>query len=311
MPKTALNTYKVKDFILHTLFPTNSKKLVITGATGFIGNHFINDSKEYAITPISLRTQRPQDLTLTDYDAVIHFAALVHQMQGAPKEEYLSINRDLTLSFAQKAKDAGVSHFIFISTIKVYGEETTITPLNETTACHPLDPYGNSKLAAEEGLLKLASEDFTVSIVRIPLVYGEGVKANMLNLIKLCNSLSFLPFGGIHNKRSILYVKNLTAFIKILLEQRKFGIFIVSDATPISTTDLIKTIGSALEKKLFLFPLPLFVINLLQRIKPSLHQRLFNSLEINPSESFNKLSFTPPFTTQEGINAMIKWYNND
>lgn len=296
---------------MHTLLSTNSKKLVITGATGFIGNQFINDAKEYAITPISLRTQRPQDLTLTNYDAVIHFAALVHQMHGAPEEEYLSINRDLTLSLAQKAKNDGVSHFIFISTIKVYGEETTITPLNETTACHPLDPYGKSKLAAEKGLLKLASEDFTVSIIRIPLVYGEGVKANMLNLIKLCDKISFLPFGGIHNKRSMLYVKNLTAFIKTLLKQRQFGIFIVADAAPISTTNLIKTIANALEKKLFLFPLPLFVINLLQRIRPSLHQRLFSSLEINPSESFSRLSFTPPFTTQEGINAMIKWYKND
>lgn len=291
---------------MNTTLTANTKRLVVTGATGFIGTHFINDAKEYDITPVFLRAQLSQELTLANYDAIIHFAALVHQMQGAPEEAYLSVNRDLTLSLAQKAKEDGVKHFIFISTIKVYGEETTTVPLNENTPCTPSDPYGTSKLAAEEALLKIASDSFTVSIIRIPLVYGEGVKANMLNLIKLCDKIPLLPFGGIENRRSMVYVKNLTAFIKILLQQRLSGVFIVADTVPISTTDLIKTIADALGKKLFLFTIPPFAVHLLQRFKPSIHQRLFGSLELDPTESFSRLRFTPPFTTEEGIKAMIR-----
>lgn len=308
---SSTNISKAKDLPLQTTLSTDRKRLVITGATGFIGTHFIHDAKEYDVTPVSLRTQQLQDLTFADHDALIHFAALVHQMQGAPEEAYLSVNRDLTLSLAQKAKDDGVKHFIFISTIKVYGEETTAAPLNEHTHCTPSDPYGASKLAAEEALLNMASDDFTVSVIRIPLVYGAGVKANMLNLIKLCDKAPILPFGGIENRRSMVYVKNLTAFIKTLLEQRQGGIFIAADAAPVSTTDLITTIAGALGKKVFLFAVPPFAVRLLERFKPSIHQRLFGSLELDPTASFNRLRFTPPFTTAEGIKAMIRWYKND
>jgi len=286
-------------------------KILLTGASGFIGTHFMQDVISHDIMPLSLRDHTAESFDLKGYDAIVHMAALVHQMQGAPEEAYTAINCDLTLSLAQKAKNEGVGHFIFISTIKVYGEETTAIALNENTPCHPSDPYGISKLSAEKGLLQMASEDFTVSIIRIPLVYGEGVKANMLNLIKLCDKAPFLPFGGIENRRSMVYVKNLTAFIKTVLEQRNSGIFIAADTTPVSTTDLIQMITQALGKKLFLFTLPSYAIHLLERIRPSLHQRLFGSLELDPSESFKKLRFTPPFTTQEGIEAMIRWYRHD
>lgn len=285
-------------------------KLFLTGATGFIGNHLIKDLIKYETTSISLQKTQPEHLNLKSYGAIIHLAALVHQMQGAKKEEYFRINCDLTLALAKKAKKDGVKHFIFMSTIKVYGEETTKIPLNEESPCHPNDPYGESKLAAEEGLLAMASEDFTVSIIRIPLVYGEGVKANMLNLIKLCDILPLLPFGGIDNRRSMVYVKNVTAFINTLLDQRASGVFIVSDSKPISTTQLVQIIYTVLDKKRILLTLPKVLINLIRRLKPSLHQRLFGSLEIDPSASFEKLKFIPPYTTEEGIKAMIGWYRH-
>lgn len=286
-------------------------KLFLTGATGFIGNHLLKDLTEHRITPMSLHNTQVEKLNLGGFDAVIHLAALVHQMQGASKEEYFRINFDLTLSLAKKAKNNGVKHFIFMSTIKVYGEETTTAPLDEKSPCHPNDPYGESKLAAEEGLLAMTSEDFMVSIIRIPLVYGEGVKANMFNLIKLCNALPFLPFGGINNRRSMVYVKNVTAFINALLKQRASGVFIVSDSIPISTAQLAQIILAALGKKGIALPLPKVFVNLLQRLKPSLHQRLFCSLELDPSASFKKLNFIPPYPTEEGIKAMIRWYRYD
>lgn len=285
-------------------------KILLTGATGFIGNHLIRDLIKYEITSISLRKKQPEHLDLKNYDAVIHLAALVHQMQRAQNEEYFRINCDLTLALAKKAKKDGVNHFIFMSTIKVYGEKTTKIPLDEKSSCHPNDPYGASKLAAEEGLLAIASEDFTVSIIRIPLVYGEGVKANMFNLIKLCDTLPLLPFGGIDNHRSMVYVKNVTAFINTLLDQRASGVFIVSDSKPVSTTQLIQIIYTALNKKGILLTLPKVLVNLIRRLKPSLYQRLFGSLEIDPSASFRQLNFTPPYTSEEGIKAMILEYRH-
>ncbi len=285
-------------------------KILLTGASGFIASHFIHDAIEEEIIPVSLRNTLPNDLDLKSYDAIIHLAALVHQMHGAKEEKYYTINHDLTLSLAQKAKKDGVKHFIFMSTIKVYGEETTKIPLNEESPCHPNDPYGESKLAAEKGLLAMASEDFTVSIIRIPLVYGEGVKANMLNLIKLCDILPLLPFGGIDNRRSMVYVKNVTAFINTLLDQRASGVFIVSDSKPVSTTQLVQIMYTALNKKGILLTLPKVLVNLIRRLKPSLHQRLFGSLEIDPSASFEKLKFIPPYTTEEGIKVMIGWYRH-
>jgi nucleoside-diphosphate-sugar epimerase len=296
---------------LQNTLTTESNTLLVTGASGFIGSHFILDSIERDITPISLRSAHPEDLDLKSYSAVIHLAALVHQMQGAPEEEYFRINCDLTLSLAQKAKKDGVKHFIFMSTIKVYGEETTTTPLMENSPCHPNDPYGESKLTAENGLLAMISEDFAVSIIRIPLVYGERVKANMFNLIKLCDTLPLLPFGGINNRRSMVYVKNVTAFINALLDQRSSGVFIVSDSKPVSTTQLVRIILSALGKKRLLLTLPQTFVNLIQQLKPSLHQRLFGSLEVDPSASFKKLEFTPPFSTEEGVDAMVRWYRHD
>lgn len=287
-----------------------STKLLVTGASGFIGSHFIQDASKNDLTPISLRDTQPEHLNLNGYDAVIHLAALVHQIDGAPKEEYFRINHDRTLSLAQKAKNDGVNHFIFMSTIKVYGEETSITPFDEKSPCRPRGPYAESKFAAEEGLLAMASDNFKVSIIRIPLVYGEGVKANMFNLIKLCDTIPLLPFGKINNRRSMVYVKNVTAFINVLLEQRISGIFIVSDFKPISTTRLIQIILSALKKQGIVLSLPQIFITLIQQFKPSLHQRLFGSLEVNPSSSFKKLHFTPPYTTEEGIQAMIRWYRN-
>lgn len=286
-------------------------KILLTGASGFIGMHLIQDISEHQIIPISLRDTLPENLDLHEYDAVIHLAALVHQMSIVPEHDYLRINRDLTLSLAQKAKESGVSHFIFMSTVKVYGEETTLIPLNENSPVHPSEPYGKSKRQAEEGLLSMSSENFTVSIIRTPLVYGEGVRANMFNLIKLCDTLPILPFGGINNRRSIVYVKNLTAFIHTLLNDPQSEIFLVTDLFPVSTTQLIQNIQIALGKKGRLLPLPTWLINLIRQIKPSIHQRLFGSLEFDPSISFKKLNFIPLFSTKEGIENTVRWYQHD
>ncbi len=177
-------------------------RIIVTGASGFIGSRFISNSK-HEITSVDLLLNDLDQFNFTGNDVLLHCAALVHQMKGASEDEYFKVNSDLTYNVAKKAKKENVSHFIFLSTIKVYGESTTAQMAwTEKSECNPQDPYGKSKLNAEKRLMLLEDDGFKISIVRSPLVYGSGVKANMFNLIKLIDLLPILPFGNINNKRS-------------------------------------------------------------------------------------------------------------
>ncbi len=281
-------------------------RLLLTGATGFIGSSFYAHYRErFAIETFDFRND-PKTLSLDNIDTVIHLAALVHQMDGAPAEAYHEVNVVKSVALAEQAKAAGVKQFVFMSSVKVYGEESD-TPYDETTPCHPKDPYGESKLEAENALLSLQSDAFTVSIIRTPVVYGEGVKANILKLISLTNNYSYLPFGGIDNRRSMVYLENLTHLIAELVVQKKGGIFLASDDTPISTSYLIEEIATALEKKCRLFPfMPLKV--LLQRFKPQLFQRLYGDLYLDNTRTKASLHLSNPYTAKEGIERMVSWY---
>jgi len=175
-------------------------KLLLTGSSGFIGSYFqSNYSDRYDIETFSFLKDELESLDLTQIDTLVHLSALVHQMGGADKEEYTRVNVNNTLALAQKAKQCGVKQFIFMSSIKVYGEETD-TPYTEMTKCKTQDDYGKSKLEAEKQLREMEDDDFIVSILRTPIVYGKGVKANILNLIKSVNKIPILPFAGISNK---------------------------------------------------------------------------------------------------------------
>jgi len=225
-------------------------------------------------------------------------------MGGANDEAYERVNVDQTLQLAHKAKKNGVKQFIFMSTVKVYGEESDVA-YTEISPCHPEDAYGRSKLKAEQELQVLADEDFTVSIIRTPIVYGKGVKANMQNLMKLIDAMPLLPLGGIDNKRSFVYIGNLCSLLDALIMQRKAGVFLAGDDEPLSTTELIQELAKAKKKKLFLIRLPLFAM-LLKWVKPSFYKRLFESLTVDNSHTKESLQFKNPYSTQEGITMMIK-----
>ncbi len=284
-------------------------RLLLTGATGFIGSSFYAHYRErFAIETFDFRND-PKTLSLDNIDTVIHLAALVHQMDGAAAEAYHEVNVVKSVALAEQAKAAGVKQFVFMSSVKVYGEESD-TPYDETTPCHPKDPYGESKLEAENALLSLQSDTFTVSIIRTPVVYGEGVKANILKLISLTNRYSYLPFGGIDNRRSMVYLENLTHLIAELVVQKKGGIFLASDDSPISTSYLIEEIATALEKKCRLFSfMPLKV--LLRRFKPQLFQRLYGNLYLDNTRTKASLHLSNPYTASEGIKKMIAWYQKE
>ena len=280
------------------------KNLLITGSTGFVGSYFINKYKEkYNIKTFSFLKDNINTLDCNTIDIVFHLSALVHQMGGASANEYEKINVIQTIELAKKAKESGVKHFIFMSTVKVYGEESN-SKYTENTVCNPEDDYGKSKLKAEQELQKLEDENFKISIIRTPIVYGYGVKANIKNLINLVNKVPVLPFGKIKNKRSMVYIGNLCHLVYETITQEKQGIFLASDDEAISTSRLIELIAKNLDKKIYLVKIPFFE-SLLKILKPSFHKRLYGSLEIDNSITKEKLNLQNPYSVEDGIKLMI------
>ncbi|QIR75386.1 NAD-dependent epimerase/dehydratase family protein [Sulfurospirillum diekertiae] len=279
--------------------------LILTGARGFIGSYFQKQyAHKYAIQPFSFVNDDVETLHVKNVETVIHLSALVHQMGGASDEAYEKVNVDQALQLAHKAKENGVKQFIFMSTVKVYGEESAIA-YTETSPCFPEDAYGRTKLKAEQELQKLADENFVVSIIRTPIVYGSGVKANMQNLMKLIDTMPLLPLGGIDNKRSFVFIGNLCALLETIIDQRKSGIFLAGDDVSLSTTELIMLLAKAKKRKLLLIKPPLFA-TLLKWLKPSFYKRLFESLTVNNSKTKESLHFKNPYSTQEGIALMVQ-----
>lgn len=303
-------------------------KLLITGSSGFVGSYFINKYKEkYDIRPFSFLKDDMNHLDCSGVDIVFHLAALVHQMGGASAEEYERVNVGQTLELARIAKKAGVKQFVFMSTVKVYGEETGDI-YTESSKCHPQDEYGKSKLRAEKELQKLEDDNFKVSIVRTPIVYGYGVKANIKNLVNLVKKVPVLPFGEIENRRSMVYIGNLCYLVDDVIGFRvKHGmtsgvkhriteechpeldsgsknIFLASDDEPLSTTKLIELIAKNLDKKVYLIKIPFFE-TLLKLVKPSFHKRLYCSLEIDNALTKERLNLKNPYSVEDGIKLMI------
>lgn len=282
-------------------------KILITGAGSFIGKQFKKFSGLSDIDEISLIGIDPENVSFKSYDVVIHLAAIVHQSKSVDASQYSLINRDLAFRVAKKAKDDGVKHFIFFSTTKVYGDRKYgDIILNENSDCFPDDPYSKSKYEAELLIKQLNEPGFVVSVIRPSLVYGEGVKANMSLLFRLVGLIKFLPFGKIDNKRSYVYSQNLVALIDKVIEKRIPGTFLAVDPVPVSTSELIQFIASALEKKRYFFHLPAFIVRILRILFPGTITRLFDSFQFDNSLTLKCLDLSMPYTTEEGIRRTIR-----
>lgn len=282
------------------------KTLMITGASGFIGTNFIEKYKdEFNIIPVCLIKDKPEDLDYKGVDCILHLAALVHQMNGAPEEKYFEVNTELTKRLANKAKEAGVGHFVFYSTVKVYGYDGNLQNpdfvLDEDSPCTPNDPYGKSKYEAEKYLETLQSENFKVGVIRPPMVYGAGVKGNMLSLIKLVDKVSILPFNYDEFKRSIVYIDNLLEITKTMIVEEKRGVIIPEDVKAVSIKEIIEGIGEGLGKRVFLFRFPRFVFNVLIRVKPQVMVRLYGGLQFK-NNGLGKID------SKKGLRQMVRWY---
>jgi len=283
-------------------------RVLLTGARGFVGSYFLQKyNNSYEIRTFSFLRDKRENLSLCDIDVVVHLSALVHQMGGADEEEYYRINVEQTLALAKQAKREGVKHFVFMSSIKVCGEESEKV-YDQHTKCLPQDGYGKSKREAEKQLLALEDEYFCVSIIRTPIVYGYGVKANIANLVHLVEKVPFLPFGDIENKRSMIYVGNLCFIIDTIVRKRIQGVFFVADDELLSTKEFIYAIAQALSKTIMLPHIFGFAF-VLKHLKPSFYKRLYGSLKVDNTAMKQKLfgscDVPLPYTVEEGIYCMI------
>jgi UDP-glucose 4-epimerase len=222
------------------------QKIMVTGAKGYIGRNFINKyGNEYHLNPVSLSTSK--NLDFSNVSTVLHLSALVHQTKKLPDKQYFSVNTEQTISLARKAKNSGVRHFIFYSTVAVYGVHGDFSEhkklINEKSTCNPRSAYAKSKHDAEKALLSLEDDQFVVSIIRPPLVYGKNAPGNMLRLKKLVKLFPILPFGYANNHRSMVYIDNLTYFTKLVIDKSVSGIFIPQDEDKYSIKEIVKTMA--------------------------------------------------------------------
>ncbi|NDF06739.1 MAG: NAD-dependent epimerase/dehydratase family protein, partial [Betaproteobacteria bacterium] len=255
-------------------------KLLITGGTGFVGQHLVSELKRRNLPyQIAVRTQAgnsayPECISVGDINAhtawsqalegvtdVVHLAARVHITQETSTDAYAAfraVNTEGTLNLARQAAAAGVRRFVFLSSVKVNGEGSPHA-YRETDTPAPEDAYAVSKWEAEKGLWEISAETgMQIVILRIPLVYGPGVGANFLQLLQTVNKGWPLPLGGIHNRRSLLYVGNLVDAIVVALQHADAAnkLYLLSDGQDVSTSQLVELIAKALNKPPRLFAAP-------------------------------------------------------
>lgn len=286
------------------------KKIGITGYTGFIGISLKEFLKEFFyIVEIDLRNKNLEEHNFEGIDIIIHLAGIAHKLKDSNEEEYYLINRDLAYRIAKKAKEEGVLHFIFISSAKVYGDVSLNNEaFNEDSPCSPSDAYGKSKLEAENLINCISDKTFRVAIIRTPLVYGPGVRANMFNLINLIDKLPFVPLKGINNQRSIVYIGNFAWLIKRIIERNAYGIFLPTDSNSLSTSDIARIIAINLKKEERLVRLPHLFLKLIAYFFPYYNNRLLGSFILNSEKTLKALDHTVPYSSEHGISTTVKWY---
>ncbi len=307
--------------------------ILLTGSTGFVGSALLAELKKLPDFRVvaavrSAASPASDDVVVvgnidgtTDYsaalngvDVVVHAAARAHIMRDEvadPLAEYRKVNVEGTLNLAKQAVAAGVKRFIYISSIKVNGESTTgLSAFTEADSAKPEDPYGVSKREAEEGLRLLAQETgLEVVIIRPPLVYGPGVKANFLSLVKLSATGLPLPFGSVNNHRSMVYVGNLVSFIIHCIRHPAAAneTFLVSDGEDVSLRNLVTYIRLCFGRSPRLLPVPVGLFKLAGALtgKRGMVDRLVGDLQVDSSKARSLLGWVPPYTVEQGIAATV------
>lgn len=233
-----------------------NKKILITGANSYIGTSFekwiarYNLSRRYSqyhIDTVETKNYEWKETSFAGYDTVFHVAGIVHINETKEnKTLFFSVNRDLTVELAQKAKKDGVKQFIFLSTMNVYGINSGV--ITQKTSPSPRTSYGISKLQAEEKIQLLKDDNFNIAIIRPPMVYGKNCKGNYSRLAAL--SLMLPLFPEVDNQRSMIYIDNLSEFVRVLIDDCSSGVFLPQNEEYVNTSKLVMLIASANGKKI-------------------------------------------------------------
>jgi len=313
-------------------------RVLVTGATGFVGRALVERLAQEASYDVRVGVRRMvADLPpgvetavtgelgpTTDWraalrgcDVVVQAAARVHMMRDDdpdPLAAFRRVNTAGTVTLARQAAAAGVRRFVFISSIKVNGEATPLgCPFTADDPPAPADPYGISKLEAEQGLRRVASETgMEVVVVRPPLVYGRGVKANFLSMMRWLNRGVPLPLGAIRNKRSLVALDNLVDLLRICIRHPAAAneVFLVSDGEDLSTPELLRRLAAALGKPARLLPVPPAALTTCAAIvgRSAVAQRLFGSLQVDIGKTQAQLSWTPPVSVDEALARTASYF---
>jgi len=308
--------------------------VLVTGANGFVGsaliNHLMTNTSCRVIAAARNSVSLPNDVScinvkdlsnstdwspaLADVSVVIHTAARIHMMKDdvvAALNECRKVNVEGTLNLACQSAKSGVKRFIFISSIKVNGECTTNGgSFNELDDVGPIDPYGQSKWEAEKGLRAISSETgMEVVIIRPPLVYGPEVKANFHNLLKLAKTGLPLPFGAIHNLRSMIFISNLVDFIVNCIDHPNAAneTFLISDGDDLSIPMLLTQLRSDMGIPPRLIPVPKSLFLLAGKVsgKSDVVERLCGSLQVDSTRAKKLLGWVAPYTVQQGLKVTV------
>jgi nucleoside-diphosphate-sugar epimerase len=301
-------------------------RVVVTGARGFVGGAVVRALSTRAEVIAASRTPTPvagatrtialtadhaiDDMAraLTGVDAVIHAAALVHDVRGTTSDaDYDRVNRAWVADLGAACVRAGVPRLVFVSTIKVNGDVATRDhPFTATSTPAPDGAYAAAKWAAERALAELP---LAVSIIRPPLVYGPGVGANFASLVRLVGRGLPLPLGHVRNARSLVFVDNLAdAIARAALDRaapRRARTFLVADDEAPSTPELVRAIAHALGKRVRLFPAPGLALALRAVGRGGVAQRLLGSLVVDSTAIRAALGWTPPHTLAHGLAATV------
>jgi nucleoside-diphosphate-sugar epimerase len=314
------------------------QKALVTGGTGFVGQHLLQrlltEPHYVPIAPTRLSSGLPLSIqsvvvgdinghtdwtqALAGVDAVVHTAARVHVMKEAasdPLAAFRLVNVQGTLNLARQAAAKGVRRFVFISSVKVNGESTVPgVPFAEHMAPAPQDAYGISKLEAEQGLREIANlTGMDVVIIRPPLIYGPGVKANFAALLAAVKLGIPLPLGAVHNARSLVGLDNLIDFIVTCITHARAAnqTFMVSDGQDLSTTELIRGMAQGAGVSARLVPLPMWTLNAGARFlgKRDAIQRLCGNLQVDITKARDLLAWVPPVSVSEGLRRTVEELN--
>lgn len=302
----------------------HNRKVLLTGATGFVGRSLHACLLQEGIPTTGTTRGVAKGLTSTgelgpetswqeilpSHQVVVHAAARVHVMEDTatdPLAEFRRVNVTGTLNLARQAVAAGVRRFVFLSSIKVNGEETAPgQPFRADDPPRPLDPYGLSKQEAEEGLRQLAREgNMEVVIIRPPLVYGPGVRANFEAMMRWLHRGLPLPLGSIHNQRSLVALDNLVDLIITCLDHPAAAnqTLLVSDGEDLSTTELLQRMAAALGKPARLLPVPPALLSAGATLlgRRAVAQRLLGSLQVDSSRTQRLLGWKPRISVEEAL----------